>query len=97
MDHDGTFTISETLRVEVTNTKLVWRVFPNPATDIINVIDEHGAKVSGMFRIQQTNGKTILQTSVNPVNVSNLKSGYYNLQIIDQQKNIKSIPFIISK
>jgi len=54
-------------------------VYPNPATDILNV------NVNGSKQIIDLNGKVLVTTNLNKIEVSNLNSGVYILSI-DGQK-----------
>jgi len=54
-------------------------VYPNPATDILNV------NMNGTKQIIDLNGKVLVTTNLNKIEVSNLNSGVYILSI-DGQK-----------
>ncbi len=61
-------------------------VYPNPATDIINISGITNAQVN----ITDITGKTVISENINnnaQINVSNLASGIYNINIITNEGN----------
>ena len=67
----------------------VIKVYPNPATDFINIELKHRIKSS--FQFIDLNGRTILQGQlnelVNRIEIGNQKNGIYLLKIINLEKN----------
>jgi hypothetical protein len=82
---------------EVDEIENIIKVYPNPATDIINV--QVGRK--SKFQLIDLNGKLLLQgkldESENLINISNQKPGIYLLTVTDLQKNQKQTLKIIVK
>lgn len=76
----------------------VLKVYPNPATDFINVELKYKNKSS--FQLADFNGRIILQGQlnelVNKIDIRNQRNGIYFLMIINLEKNEReSIKIII--
>ena len=71
---------------EVTNTLNV-RTYPNPATDVLNVVVEENAQLT----IFDQAGRVLMQQAVsageNTLNIANLKAGFYTYRVMGAQKN----------
>ena len=69
------------------------RVYPNPTTDtiLVNSIDE--ITISEVVLFDST-GKLILKETSSTINVKQLKTGVYNLKIIDTKGNTYSTKII---
>lgn len=65
------------------------KVYPNPATDFINV--ELKRKSNSLFQLSDLNGRTVLKGQlnelVNKIDVNNQNAGIYLLTIINLEKN----------
>lgn len=59
--------------------KIAFTFYPNPTTDFLNVLVDEEIKSIAVFNMQ---GKEILKTNSNRVDVSNLTSGVYLIEVI---------------
>ena len=63
------------------------RAYPNPATDVLNVVVEENAQLT----IFDQAGRVLLQQAVvageNALNIANLKAGFYTYRVMGAQKN----------
>ncbi len=63
------------------------RTYPNPATDVLNVVVEENAQLT----ILDQAGRILLQQAVvageNTLNIANLKAGFYTYRVMGAQKN----------
>ena len=63
------------------------RTYPNPATDVLNVVVEENAQLT----IFDQAGRVLLQQAVvageNALNIANLKAGFYTYRVMGAQKN----------
>ena len=59
------------------------RIYPNPFTDLINIQSE---KVIDSIEIKDLNGKTLLETTNNSINLSFLQNGYYFI-VLNSEKH----------
>ena len=82
---------------EVDEIENIVKVYPNPATDFINV----QVSRKSTYQLIDFNGKIILQgqlqQSENRIDISDKQNGIYFLNIVDFQKNEKQIVKIIVK
>lgn len=70
------------------------RVFPNPASDVLNI--ENNENVSVLY-IYSTNGRVVSQIS-NPaqsIDISNLAAGHYMLRMISDDNSMKTQSLIV--
>ncbi len=63
------------------------RTYPNPATDVLNVVVEENAQLT----IFDQAGRVLLQQTVvageNTLDIANLKAGFYTYRVTGTQKN----------
>lgn len=63
------------------------RAYPNPATDVLNVVVEENAQLT----IFDQAGRVLMQQAVsageNTLNIANLKAGFYTYRVMGAQKN----------
>ena len=63
------------------------RTYPNPATDVLNVVVEENAQLT----ILDQAGRILMQQAVvageNALNIANLKAGFYTYRVMGAQKN----------
>ncbi|MDE5605948.1 MAG: T9SS type A sorting domain-containing protein, partial [Bacteroidales bacterium] len=63
------------------------RTYPNPATDVLNVVVEENAQLT----IFDQAGRVLMQQAVvageNALNIANLKAGFYTYRVMGAQKN----------
>ena len=87
VDIDNKFVYSATRRVDFEN-KNTFSVFPNPATDIIQIISDNILGFNATVQITNTQGQLLFTKQINSnnqpamVNISSLSSGIYVLKII---------------
>lgn len=83
-DYENDTLISKSDNQTITETVLIKKVYPNPFTDNITV--ELSEKAPYVFKVFDVNGKHIKTSKLNTANMKmelpNLKSGYYILQIL---------------
>ena len=95
----GVFNVEETTLISVVDNLSLSqfsddniKVYPNPTTDQIFI----ESKVKNLsFTFYDINGKQILQTKNSVINLSNLSSGVYFLNIINSEKNQSIIKKVI--
>jgi len=76
------------------NSLMNTRVFPNPATDVLNI--ENNESIAVMY-IMSTDGR-VVSTISNPaqnINISNLAAGNYMLRMISVDNNVKTQSLIV--
>jgi hypothetical protein len=76
--------ISLTLSIE-NQTKAVFNVYPNPATDLLNIETVLELKSVEIYNIQ---GQRVLKSNKKQINISKLYLGMYMLNICDMENNI---------
>lgn len=93
IDDDGKFSYSKTLFIQIKNNSKI-SVFPNPVTNYFSI---NSSEKINKIKLTDYTGKIIkiLQPSINNVDVSDLKNGYYFLQI--QTDNLIYTEKIIKK
>ena len=79
-----------TMNVSPTTNKQKSLVFPNPATDFINVTSEKNSNLKEIFSFD---GKKLKSSYENKISVAELKSGIYFLKII-KENGVETIKFI---
>lgn len=72
--------------------KFEFKIYPNPTSDYVNILIEDEVKIVTVFNMQ---GKEILKTNSNRVDVSNLTSGVYMIEVITNSG--KAISKVIKK
>jgi len=87
VDLDGTVTFTDVQSIVFSNTKT--RIYPNPANGVLHV----QVSASGTYRLINTGGAIVLQGSLqsgdNLLNVTDLASGIYFMQIVSGN-NVKN-------
>ncbi len=70
-------------------------IYPNPATSIVNIIDEQNQLQNSTIQIKNTLGQTVLSIPFQKeMDVSQLSSGIYFLQIKMEDKRVMNVKFI---
>ena len=100
INYDGDVFLSE-IKYSITNIKRTntqFNLFPNPATDVLNIA--YTAKTDKLLEIKIFNllGKKIKSFKVRtkdviPINISDLGSGVYNLQIFNENRILYNSKF----
>jgi hypothetical protein len=74
------------------------KVYPNPATDVLNVDIDQALSVGGMIEVYNSNGKRQFQKIVTDeqiqINISNLNAGIYFLRYVKGNRELGSCSFI---
>lgn len=65
-------------------------VYPNPATDVLNVVSEHGIEEIEIINMQ---GKLLLSGTSSPMNISYLPSGLYIVRVTDEKGKVSTLKF----
>ena len=94
IDFDGTFAYSNMVVASISgDDKISTRVFPNPADDIISIAGGQGEAI--IFNNLGQVVKTIYLTDrIHTVNVAELPSGQYIIQMKDENNQFKTLSFI---
>lgn len=98
VDYDGNYTYSDIVSVNFENLATIFKIFPNPATNSVNISMPLSAKTS-VIAAYDFNGKKVLekQISANTVSeqldVSKLAAGVYQLTLKqgEQQQTVKLV------
>lgn len=91
---DDIFVLGENNTGVGENSLMNTRVFPNPASDVINI--ENNSNVSVLYIIS-TDGRIVSQIS-NPaqsIDISNLSAGHYMLRMISHDNSMKTQSLIV--
>ena len=79
-----------------TNELDAWRVYPNPAQNVISIQGEQSAAVSGLI-VRDYSGRTVMQFDQNQeINVSSLNSGIYFIEIVGLDFSVVK-PFAVTR
>ena len=99
IDVDGTVTYSDIVEINVTEQKSI-KIYPNPAKDNINIYVGENVNTSHINIIDAT-GRVIKDINTNnhqtTVKSSQFANGLYIVQLIENDKVIKSAAFIINR
>jgi hypothetical protein len=77
--------------------KINWNIYPNPTSETINITS---FKLSGFnYLITDFTGKEIEKgfSKTNVISIANLQNGMYHISIIDGNKMIETIKFLVEK
>ncbi len=93
---DYSFTI-ENATTSVSNLKKNVSVYPNPATNAINIASEGYEMIS--FKISDITGKTVISNrlSNSSIDINNLDSGLYFIKLFDKNGLVKTNNIVIKK
>ena len=93
VDFDGQFEYSKIVNVEYQTNNHELRIFPNPVTDELNIIDGEG-----LATIYNLLGQPVKQFKINSrqfkINTSDLAEGQYILHIQNQNGNVMTKQFV---
>ena len=95
-DFDGAFDYSDIKVVEIKNSGSQISVFPNPTSGNLNFNES----LSGDLMVKNVLGQTVWQMSdddLQSLDLSHLSAGSYLLLYLDEQDNLQTAKFIISK
>jgi len=98
VDYDGNSTYSNVVTVTFENVAAIFRIFPNPAVNNINVSLPLSAATS-VINVFDLNGKKVLEKQISnntvsqSLDVSRLAAGVYNVTLVQgtQQQTIKLV------
>jgi hypothetical protein len=90
--HVRVFNLSNLLSVNSFNSNLKFNLYPNPASDILNIETENELKSVEIYSIQ---GQKVLSAGSKEINISNLTSGLYLVQVTDIDDIIATQKLII--
>ncbi|MEJ7588311.1 MAG: T9SS type A sorting domain-containing protein [Ferruginibacter sp.] len=93
IDIDGTFNYSEIVTATIRSELFTWKVFPNPAQNILYVTAQ-GENEKATFIITDVSGRKLKEVKVSlltngsfPVYINSLPNGVYNLQMKTKTKS----------
>jgi hypothetical protein len=93
VDKDGKFSYSGIVTIKSGKEKVSVLVYPNPVTDVITI--QSNSLYSKVY-ISDINGKVVITTNhVHELNIAHLTSGFYILQLIDNNGLVLGIQKII--
>lgn len=75
--------IAESEEIASQNT---WFVYPNPASDLVNIFNSRGANAQELFILNEVGQRLIWKRNDSEINVSSLPAGLYYLAIISENK-----------
>ncbi len=96
---DTVFTLANlVINTEEINTQNIFQVYPNPATDEINIISKSEEKINSV-RVYSSTGQLVfeLEKIIFPIklDVSHFKSGFYFLETINEESIIREKILIV--
>ena len=102
VDHDGRFTYSTILKIEVAKDGTSFIVHPNPANDILNYeLLNSGNEVNILFKLYSTECKLLKQLHVNnkygSFSVKDLPAGIYLLTITNNMGKVENKRIVLQR
>jgi Secretion system C-terminal sorting domain/Ig-like domain CHU_C associated len=85
-------TVTVTLSNESFNSNLKFSMYPNPATDILNIVIENDLKSIEIYSLL---GQKVMNENSKQINISNLPHGIYNVRIEDVNNAVATQKLII--
>lgn len=98
VDIDNKFDYSATRRVNFDN-KYTFSIYPNPATDILQLSVDNAGGLNATVQIVNAQGQIMIGKQINSnnqpaqVNISSLSAGFYILKIITPDGNMSMLKF----
>ena len=85
IDNDGKFEYSNVKVVNGLNLNSSQIIlYPIPSNGLIYISDKNKTPIKGLFTILTADGKTVIQTKTNPVDIHSLVPGMYYIKIADE-------------
>ena len=99
IDKDGKFTYSKIVSININNMVASVKLFPNPASSVLNVQLLSNASSNANIKIVDTYGKTVLQKTLignvatTSFNIEQLSAGIYFV-MLEQDGQIQKVSFV---